>query len=643
MGGHQIHRPATYTEYVQRLVEGGYPNLAPLFSFLTSSYHQNDVFVRYIDIRTDGESNKAHSVPRHKVRKQIYEPVPAEALARVFIVEDLDRNTIEDFGLLLEVEPKFFANHISDAFLDPGTNTGRCPHLPSVSHIKSFYSIDYFHPINLDKRMSDRFCCSSNVRRLVDTFHRVVRRANLVDSALDRVAFVRRKFSFYVQPLEEKKWKVLVLTDPSVLDCRRTHSRHCRATAQHSHRIEVEASYSDPYSEFPDTWPSSLGVATFHKIIDRKGNIGFRSPRGPPEQFNVWSFQGGYVDVLPPEQPRNPDHRNENFSAAWLEKLKSDGRSRRSKKSSPAEDLIYYWTDAAEKSRADRTHHNIPGRVCDPSRESENDISKTRRFLFDISRHALFIAASECMLILQALDASVDARIWDLKNLDLAESAFRGNTTRSLEHYLDDALKLKHLLRGQYKHILHVKDFIESVNKTEPANEVLTRVLPGPFGPPDYSPLQKGSGNDNTSRSTTKDRQVIADYGLGEDFDHITKMIDRHVTICQETIGDIPSLMAVRDSHYAGSLAKLGVIFLPITVVTGIMSIQTEYGLGRPLFWVFWVVSLAVLAITILMTCLPTHPWDRFFEDSMTYYWLGYRKMTRRLQRQRERSVERQA
>ncbi|KIW23109.1 uncharacterized protein PV07_11335 [Cladophialophora immunda] len=627
MGGHRIHRQATYKDYVKRLVEGGYSNLAPLYSFLDSpQHHLNTVFVQYVDIRRDELPNEAVPISRHKVGEKIHEDIPDKTLARVFIVEDLDTDIIETFGLQLAIEPKFFANHISDAFLDPGTTTGRCPHLPSVSHIKSFYCIEYFHPINLDKRTNDRLCCSSNVRRIIDTFHYVVRRADLRDTALDHVAFVRRKFSFYVQR-EREQWRVLVLTDPSVLDCCRTHSRHGRMTAQHRHQFEKHTSDLDPYNEFHGVWPSYSDVATFHRL-DPQANMGFRTPRGPKEEFTVWDFQGGYVEVLQPRRTNEPFPRVGDFGPRWLECLEREGCARRNSKLSPAEDLIYYWTKAARENSVDQPNPARPAAAGIPSRE--NDVSKTRRFLFDISRHALFIAASECMLIIQALDASADARLWDLRNLDLAESPFKGKTARSLEHYMDDALKLKHILKGQYKQILHVQDFIRSVDMTEPANEVLTRVLPGPFGPPERKHSGKGSRNE----------VVSADYGLGEDFKHIVKMIENHVKISQETVEDIPSLMGVRDSHYSGSLAQLGFIFLPITVVTGIVSIQNKYGIGGSSFWIFWVVSLAAMVGAVLFTFLPINKLDRFIDTMFMHYRLGYRRTMHVLQERRERRAD---
>ena len=143
------------------------------------------------------------------------------------------------------------------------------------------------------------------------------------------------------------------------------------------------------------------------------------------------SFQGGYLDIPPPP----PKFQQ----CCPTPKPKPD---RRVTKLSPAEDLIYYWlkqggTDCskANSSRpesaytAKNAHKPSPRASTSTKKGSEpgeEERCQQRRFLFDISRNALFIAASECMLVLEALQASADARTWDLKKLDLSESAWLG-------------------------------------------------------------------------------------------------------------------------------------------------------------------------------------------------------------------------
>lgn len=117
--------------------------------------------------------------------------------AHIFVVEDLDSEMIEILGASLNLEPIFFADHISDSFGEHSLATGRCPHLPSVSEITSFYAVDYFTAITLDEPNDKGWCCDFNVRRRVDSLHADLHRKS--PSSLNRVAFVRRKFSFHVQ------------------------------------------------------------------------------------------------------------------------------------------------------------------------------------------------------------------------------------------------------------------------------------------------------------------------------------------------------------------------------------------------------------------------------------------------------------
>jgi hypothetical protein len=203
--GHHTRRVGRYTEYVQYLAKRGYPNLIRLYLFLKEE-HSHQSTATYLDLKRNGECAKEHRIKTAMdIPGYAQDPLPQNILARVFVIEDLDTDMIEALGGSLNIEPTFFADHIADRFLERNSIVGQCPQLPSMSEITSFYTIDYFTAIALDKPCPYRLKCDSNVRRRVDTFHVDLRPGKR--SQISRVAFVRRKFSFHVQRDKHNSWR----------------------------------------------------------------------------------------------------------------------------------------------------------------------------------------------------------------------------------------------------------------------------------------------------------------------------------------------------------------------------------------------------------------------------------------------------
>lgn len=158
-----------YTQYVKGLAEGGYPNLEQLYHFL----HKGDESrfkstAWYLDLDLDGQSREPKKIGKRELKDRAHKPLN-NVLARIFVIVDLDTEMIESLGDALNLEAAFFSDHISDSFGENRLANGRCPHLPSVSEITSFYTIDYFTAITLnnalDNARDELWCCESNVRR----------------------------------------------------------------------------------------------------------------------------------------------------------------------------------------------------------------------------------------------------------------------------------------------------------------------------------------------------------------------------------------------------------------------------------------------------------------------------------------------
>jgi hypothetical protein len=183
--------------------------LTQLYEFLRKGDKSRfETTASYLELDCDGQIRERKNIDKTRLKDMARKPLN-NVLARIFVIVDLDTEMIEMLGDALNLEAAFFSDHFSDSFGENGLTNGRCPPLPSVSEITSFYTIDYFTAITLDRTLNnshdDLWCCDFNVRRRVDSFHAD---SPFSDHCLSRVAFVRRKFSFHVQRSPgSKDWK----------------------------------------------------------------------------------------------------------------------------------------------------------------------------------------------------------------------------------------------------------------------------------------------------------------------------------------------------------------------------------------------------------------------------------------------------
>jgi hypothetical protein len=59
---------------------------------------------QYLDLKYNGSPATTTSLPLDQIPNTAKYPVPSEVLVRIFVVEDLDPETIEGFDMALEIE-----------------------------------------------------------------------------------------------------------------------------------------------------------------------------------------------------------------------------------------------------------------------------------------------------------------------------------------------------------------------------------------------------------------------------------------------------------------------------------------------------------------------------------------------------------
>jgi hypothetical protein len=224
------------------------------------------------------------------------------------------------------------------------------------------------------------------------------------------------------------------------------------------------------------------------------------------------------------------------------------------------------------------------------------------------------------MLVLEALQASADARTWDLKKLDLSESAWVHRTTTTLENFQDDALRLKHQLTGQRRSIRRVMEFVKSVADIPTDYQVLANGFT--LGTCIAPPKCEGNADGEGSQSCVKEREETknshkhkrSDYGLMEDFDYITRSMEDYHEACSSMVETISNLMAVRDGHLSGSLSRLAMFFAPMSIACSALSLPGGFAPGQSFFWVFWIIWPMGLLIIFGMSFVPLPDVVGFFQ-----------------------------
>ncbi|OCT50758.1 hypothetical protein CLCR_07028 [Cladophialophora carrionii] len=267
----------TYTDYVCFLRSHGFHNLAGLDEFLQWGIDASRMASPQLPQRAAAillefgissfrtsdltDTSKLRVLLKEWTRRSPETP-PASAgtgsgrgvQGRIVMVNNVNPEMVDTLGSLLNIEPAFFASHISDAATGGAGDghTGSPLASQNLRQQKNFFSIEYpcvFMTANCGKDVdTEKLYCKGNYRRRVEVCSRHGRQ---------KVAVARRKISFYMKKTVDP-WLCVVLVDP-------------------------------PISFF------TLGAESYGTYA-------------PSQRLDVTGFQGGYLDFL---EQRPPSNRSE--------------------------------------------------------------------------------------------------------------------------------------------------------------------------------------------------------------------------------------------------------------------------------------------------------------------------------------------
>ncbi|KAL9598524.1 MAG: hypothetical protein Q9219_004426 [cf. Caloplaca sp. 3 TL-2023] len=226
--------PGKYLKYVDWLTDNGWPSLRYLGDWMRITtappkwrfLNQEDMHERASRVKITRLEFYPHSTTRLDITN--IEDLVSElsttsskeknAVARLFIVEDLSRAVIETLGSTLAVDPMFFRGHISDYTWyntrDPWTEL---PDMDIVSRARPFFHVRYAHTRYFrdpESYAQARYETGSfNVLRRIDQDGNWIPGVDLPGS---NVGMVRSKMSFWVRPQNPGILTAILLVDPSV-------------------------------------------------------------------------------------------------------------------------------------------------------------------------------------------------------------------------------------------------------------------------------------------------------------------------------------------------------------------------------------------------------------------------------------------
>lgn len=150
--------------------------------------------------------------PYEDLRTYLQNSSHQKGLKRLFLVEDLDANTIELLGWHLGMDGRVFASQIRDAHFTAGHYIGHAPELPGLQDPERSFTLRYYEPRYFENpdmpSFSSYLTTMANVRRQI-TFTRGAGKRLIENSAKAQhthVGHIRRNTSFWSQDIAGGGW-----------------------------------------------------------------------------------------------------------------------------------------------------------------------------------------------------------------------------------------------------------------------------------------------------------------------------------------------------------------------------------------------------------------------------------------------------
>ena len=90
-------------------------------------------------------------------------------------------------------------------------------------------------------------------------------------------------------------------------------------------------------------------------------------------------------------------------------------------------------------------------------------------------------------------------------------------------------------------------------------------------------------------------------------FDELLNTIERQVNLLTTLVSIRETQQGIDDTHAVGRLTRIATIYLPFSTVATVLAMPDNFAPGASKFWVYWVASLILAALVIIL--LPFYEW----------------------------------
>ncbi|KAJ4294384.1 hypothetical protein N0V90_008074 [Kalmusia sp. IMI 367209] len=139
--------PSPYHEWIKSLIDSGYANLKFLDDKIMQQPEHQGATCTIFSFSRDGRLQGAGSASETD-----FDKAAVGKSRRVFVLEGLSKTFIEKLGLVLDIEPEFFAAHLRATTWEHYDDRSDAVMLPSIRKQTKFWTVQYLECIRLNRK-----------------------------------------------------------------------------------------------------------------------------------------------------------------------------------------------------------------------------------------------------------------------------------------------------------------------------------------------------------------------------------------------------------------------------------------------------------------------------------------------------------
>lgn len=185
-----------YHQFIEKLIDAGYANLKFLNEKIMHNSSHRDALCTIVNFSDNGKAYESRPASASD-----FQPNAVRHARRLFILEGLSQELVEQIGSALDVEPEFFATQMRGTTWEHHDDRSNASMLPSVRQGVGFWALEYFEIIRLNSVFP---LGRTRLRPHSPTFRRIIIRNPSKDSSGSfSFALIARIVSFWKRTYDD--------------------------------------------------------------------------------------------------------------------------------------------------------------------------------------------------------------------------------------------------------------------------------------------------------------------------------------------------------------------------------------------------------------------------------------------------------